>query len=141
MEAPDTSPTAAGAAPSASPPVDKNALREKVRELATVSGDLEMLTRQLARPQSTVQVNLLHERMEQLTRQQRSLVQHIAAQCPDAERRTQFEGLDKRLQSLRAEVQETRDPAVLEQHRAEIDPLVDAWARVFEDMVVHTLQG
>lgn len=126
-----------------SPPclLDKHALREQVRELATVSGDLEMLTRQLARPHSTIQVGLLHDRMEQLTRKQRGLVRDIAAQCPEAAMRTRFEGLDKRLESLRAQVQETRDPAELERFRGEIDPLVDEWAQVFESLVVFTLQG
>lgn len=122
-------------------PVDKQALREKVRELSTVSGDLEMLTRQLARPHSTVQVGLLHDRMDQLTRKQRGLVQDIAQQCPEEGMRTRFEGLDKRLQSLRAQVQETRDAAELERYRTEIDPLVDEWAKAFEGLVVFTLQG
>lgn len=123
------------------PPIDKQALREKVRELATVSGDLEMLTRQLARPHSTVQVGLLHDRMDQLTRKQRGLVSDIAQQCPEAIMRTRFEGLDKRLQALRAQVQETRDAAELERYRTEIDPLVDEWAKAFEGLVVFTLQG
>jgi hypothetical protein len=122
-------------------PVDKNALREKVRELSTVSGDLEMLTRQLARPHSTVQVGLLHERMDQLTKKQRTLVLDIARTCPDDAMQARFDGLDRRLEALRAEVQETRDGAELERYRAEIDPLVDEWARLFQDMVVVTLQS
>lgn len=147
MESADTQPDSADEVPGDAPPtasapaVDKAALREKVRDLATVSGDLEMLTRQLAHPHSTVQVGLLHERMDQLTKNQRKLVQDIASQCPDADRRSRFEALDRRLESLRAEVQETRDASELERYRAEIDPLVDEWARVFEGLVVHTLQS
>lgn len=137
----DDPPGAVESAEGPAAPIDRQALREKVRELATISGDVEMLTRQLARPHSTVQVGLLRERMDQLMRTQRQLVLHIAGQCPDPALRAGFEQLDARLESLRSQVQDTRDSAELDRFRTEIDPLVDEWARVFQELVVFTLQA
>lgn len=122
------------------PPVDKEAIRERVRELATVSGDVDLVTRQLARPLSTMQVGLLNDRLEQLTRRQQTLVAELAAECADAAMRTRFAELDGRLVTLRKTVQETRDAAELERCRAEIDPLVDEWAQLFQDIVIYILQ-
>ena len=127
--------------PSAEVRLTREMLRGKVRDLSTISGDLEMLTRQLASPHSSVQVGLLHERMEQLTAQQRRLVKEIAGQCALLEVTARFEALDTRIEALRTRVQGSRDPEELEQLRVEIDPLVDEWAQLFQEIVLTALQS
>lgn len=121
--------------------IGKDALREKIHELATISGDLELLTRQLSRPQSNMQVSLLRERMEQLTQTQRSLVLGITVHCPDEAMRARFDQLDRGLEAMRSDLQQTNDNAEVERIRQQIDGLVDEWGQAFQDMVVFTLKS
>lgn len=125
----------------AQPPYSKEALRDKVRELATVSADIEMLTRQLAHPHSTVQVGFLKGRMDELIEIQRAMVVDIVSRCPRTTTRSRFEALDDRLQSLRSAVRDSRDATRLEEIRQQIDPLVDEWAQVFQDLVTLALKA
>ncbi len=128
-----------GGAPANSP--TREAIKEKVRELANLSRDLEVLTRQLGAASSTVQVGFLKERVDQLTATQRKLIGEIAVCCPDLELKAEFEGLDTRLETVRQLVKDCKDGEELETLRQEIDPLVERWADTFQRLVVATVQG
>lgn len=119
----------------------REALKEKVRELANLSRDLENLTRQMSGATSTIQVTLLKERMDQLTVGQRKLVEEIAECCPFPDLKSRFDDLDMRLESVRRQVKDCKESDVLETLRQEIDPLVEQWAEVFQQLVVATLQS
>jgi len=118
---------------------NREAIKDKVRELANLSRDLENLTRQMGAAVSTVQVGFLQERVDQLSATQRKLIEEIAASCPDAELQTRFSGLDRRLESVRKQVKESKKADELEQLKAEIDPLVEQWAELFQELVIVTI--
>ena len=119
--------------------MESSPFREKVRELSTVSRDIELLTRQVGAAQFTMQVGFLNDRIEALTVQQRKLVVEIAAQCTDEALRSEFEDLDRRLESVRAQVKDCKAPERLEELRETIEPLVERWADLFQRLVVATL--
>ena len=117
----------------------REAIREKVRELSNLSRELEQLTKQMSAAQSTLQVGFLKDRVDQLTTVQNRLVKEITHDCPDSPVRSRFEELDRRLQAVRGEVQEAKKADELKRLREEIEPLVDEWAQVFQELVVGVL--
>ncbi|MBM3465114.1 MAG: hypothetical protein FJX76_23690 [Armatimonadetes bacterium] len=119
----------------------RDAIREKVRELATISLDLTNLTRQMGAAVSTVQVGFLKDRVDSLTAQQRRLIGEIAASCPDPELKATFDGVDRRLETMREQVKDCKESDELETLRAEIDPLVDQWAELFQQLVIVTISA
>lgn len=119
--------------------VAREAIREKVGELSSLSRELEQLTKQMSAAQSTLQVGFLKERVDQLTTVQNRLVKEIAQECPESALKSKFDGLDRRLRAVRTEVQEAKKADDLKRLREEIDPLVDEWAQVFQELVVGVL--
>lgn len=126
-------------ATSSTTPPNQGPLREKVRELSSVSRDIELLTRQVAAAQSTMQVGFLNERIDALTVDQRRLVEEVTALCPESETKTGFLVLDEKLESVRRQVKECKSTTRLEELRVEIDPIVEEWAAVFQQVVTDAL--
>lgn len=115
-------------------------VRERIKELAEVSRDLDRHT-QLSRSAShPIQAQQVRKRIDELTAQQSSLMSALVAQHPDETRRVEFSKLSQKLDNLRDEIRGCEDQEQLIALEDQIETTVDHWVHGFQ-VIVSELAG
>ena len=115
-------------------------IRERLKELAEVSRDLDRHT-QLSRAAShPIQAQQVRKRIDELTDRQNSLMNGLVSEHPSQERRDEFQKLGAKVDSLKEEIRGCEDKEKLAELDAQMGTVVDNWIHGFQ-VIVSELAG
>jgi hypothetical protein len=115
-------------------------IREKLKELAEVSRDLDrhsQLSRSASHP---IQAQQVRKRIDELTAQQSSLMNALVEQHSDEEKKANFHKLAAQVESLKEEIRGCEDKEKLVELETQIEGVVDSWIHGFQ-VIVSELAG
>lgn len=115
-------------------------IREKLKELAEVSRDLDRHSQMSKSASHPVQAQQVRKRIDELTAQQSSLMNALVEQHPNEERKANFHKLGAQVESLKEEIRGCEDKEKLVELEAQIEGIVDTWVHSFQ-VIVSELAG
>ena len=115
-------------------------IRERLKELAEVSRDLDRHT-QLSRAAShPVQAQQVRKRIDELTARQSTLMNSLVSEHPSEEKRAEFEKLGSKVDALKDEIRGCEDKEKLADLDAQMETVIDSWVHGFQ-VIVSDLAG
>ena len=115
-------------------------IRASLKELAEVSQDLDRHSQMAKTAVHPIQAQQVRKRIDELTIQQKSLMDRLVAQHTNQDTKSKFEKLSTELDELRAKIRACDDKEELKSLAEEIDTLVDRWVHSFQ-VIVSELSG
>jgi DNA repair exonuclease SbcCD ATPase subunit len=117
-----------------------SAIREKLKELAEVSRDLDRHSQMSKTASHPIQAQQVRKRIDELTEQQSALMNALVDQHPEEERRSHFQKLGAQVESLKEEIRGCEDKDKLVELEGQIEAIVDNWIHAFQ-VIVSELAG
>lgn len=115
-------------------------IRAKLGELAEVSRDLDRHTQLSKTANHPIQAQQVRKRIDELTAQQTSLMEHLVERHPNMITKQKFRTLTEELDGLRRDIRGCEDQEELEKLEVKIDEVVNRWVHQFQ-IIVSELSG
>jgi hypothetical protein len=115
-------------------------IREKLKELAEVSRDLDRHSQMSKTASHPIQAQQVRKRIDELTEQQSSMMNALVDQHPNEERRSNFQKLGAQVETLKEEIRGCEDKEKLIELEGQIEAIVDSWILAFQ-VIVSELAG
>jgi seryl-tRNA synthetase len=115
-------------------------IREKLKELAEVSRDLDRHSQMSKTASHPIQAQQVRKRIDELTAQQNSMMNALVEQHPDEEKRSAYHQLGAKVDSLKDEIRGCEDKEKLVELESQIEEVVDTWIHAFQ-VIVSELAG
>lgn len=118
----------------------ESGIREKLKELAEVSRDLDRHSQMSKTASHPIQAQQVRKRIDELTEQQSALMNGLVDQHPSDERKTHFHKLGAQVDTLKEEIRGCEDKEKLVELESQIEAIVDSWIHAFQ-VIVSELAG
>jgi polyhydroxyalkanoate synthesis regulator phasin len=115
-------------------------IREKLKELAEVSRDLDRHSQMSKTASHPIQAQQVRKRIDELTEQQSSMMNALVDKHPNEERRSNFQKLGAQVETLKEEIRGCEDKEKLIELEGQIEAIVDSWILAFQ-VIVSELAG
>jgi excinuclease UvrABC helicase subunit UvrB len=115
-------------------------IRKSLETLAEVSRDLDRHTQLSKTATHPIQAQQVRKRIDELTKQQTSLMNGLVEQHPKPETKKKFESLTTELDQLRLDIRACEDKNELADLEDKIEDLVNRWVHQFQ-VIVSELTG
>lgn len=115
-------------------------IRERLKMLAEVSLDLDRHSQLSKTASHPIQAQQVRKRIDELTKQQASIMNGLVAEHPSEEKRANFHELGAKLESLTHEIRGCEDKERLVDLEGQIEATVDSWVHAFQ-VIASELSG
>ncbi len=113
---------------------NKETIRQHVTQLAKITEELQRNHTLLASASNLIQAETMKQRVDELSRKQKSLMDQLISWHPDQEARERYHRLHNEIEALQTKIKKCHEIEELRNLEKEIEGTVEAWVKHFQRM-------